>query len=200
MDASIYPKMAEFLNEKMGRPETAYARAGLPAAWTVVMPRNTMPQDIQTVLRSPALAPGVLVGIIQPGPTFKVQPVRGPYDPNQPRGGAIREAEFYLALFARSLKKFAHDGRLLMVEDVLQELLYEFSDTHPGVEFSSLESSELSFLDPDVHVIQLTGRLKYVTNSLSDIERRLRAIDLRFATIFDVLKRFEVPDEPVPNP
>lgn len=201
MDAQIYPALADWLNSKMGTPDAPYAKAGLPVAWTVVMPRSSMPQDIQTVIKNPAMARGVMLGVIQPGGSYVERTTRGPYTPSQSRAGAIRVGTMHLAIIARSLKQYAQDGRLLMIEDCLQELMPHFVEKHVSVEAMSLESMELGFMEPDIHVVQFEVQFKYITHSLTDAEAKLKQINLKFATIFEVLKKFEeLNDSTTPNP
>lgn len=106
----------------------------------------------------------------------------------------------HLAVLSRSLKRYAQDGRLLMIEDCLQELLPAFTEKHVSIESLSLESVELGFMEPDIHAIQYEVEFQYITHSLTDTANKLHGIDLTFARVFEVLKRFEENDVPPPTP
>lgn len=175
MDATVLPTLRDYLNERTlpGRPY----QVGPGISWSAILPRQSYAEDIKATLSDARVR--TMVGIIMPGGSRVVETARQGYSEHQPRGGAIREAQIYLTVFARSLKAYAYEGELLEIEDLLQELVGDFSTKdHPKVLSAGLGEMTPMTVPPDFTVFEFAGALRYKTVSLAEHAARLRQIAL----------------------
>ena len=177
MQPGILIELADYLNTHTLPGKSTSIGEGV--VWTVKTPHSALPKDIGAILsQSAQVRPGV--GLVMPQSSQKLGGIRGVYDPNQPRGGALREMSFYLTIFTRSLKPFSHDGEMLLYEDLLQELLYGFSSE--GAQSCILGGMNLYPEEPDQLVLEFDATLQYTTISTRDYGVPLKQIILELKT------------------
>lgn len=163
MKRTALQSLRDYLNART-LPGGAY-QVGPGIAWSVVLPRQNYAEDLKATLGDARVR--TLVGVIMPSGSQKVHASRGGYDADQTRAGAVREMDVSLTIFARSLKAYAYEGELLEIEDLLEELIGDFSDKDSGnaVLAASLGSLTLAVIPPDFTVFEFQATVRYKTAS-----------------------------------
>lgn len=175
MDGRILYDLRDYLNDRTlpGKPY----QVGPGIGWSVILPKQDYAADLKAVLGDSRLR--TMVGTILPSGSRVIKTSRQPYGQDEPRAGAFREAELYFSVFARSLKSVAFDGDILAIEDLLQELVGDFSNKDsPSANSATLGGLSIMSLPPDFTVMEFTGTVSYHTLSKTEAASRLRQIQL----------------------
>jgi hypothetical protein len=189
MDAGILLKLRDLMNSAT-QPNAPY-QIGPGIGWSVILPRESFATDLHATLSSSNLR--TWVGVITPSGSTNTGTARQPYGPGQPRGGARREMTVYMTIFLRSLKAIAYDGAVLALEDLMQELVGDFSaKDHPKVYAASVQSMEIMSIPPDFLAFEFNVTLSYSTMSRDDAGIILKQIGLG-GNLFDFIDQVTPP-------
>lgn len=186
MDPQILTDLRDHLNA-LTQPGMPY-QIGPGIGWSFILPKEDFAEDLKATLSSSRVR--TWVGVIVPSGSRNAGTSRQQYSPDQPRGGAFREMTVYLTVFLRSLKQVAYDGDVLLIEDLIQEIVGDFSPKNsPKALVTSVGEMQIMNVPPDFVAFEFTATIKYSTASKTDAAARLKAIDLtgNLLTIHDQL-------------
>lgn len=175
MDPQILTDLRDHLNE-LTQPGKPY-QVGPGIGWSFILPKDNFAEDLRATLSSSSVR--TWVGVIVPSGSRNAGTSRQQYGPDQPRGGAFREMNVYLTVFLRSLKQIAYDGNVLLLEDLMQEIVGDFSPKNSkNALVTSVGEMQILNVPPDFLAFEFAATIKYSTASKTDAATRLRELQL----------------------